>query len=196
MTKPRKLPLDDSRWLPLRETLQYCRMQPRPLFRIVDLVAAVRQEKIASKLEYLDTRSQPAQRKALLLTKDFFKHDADIVLFMNGLGLEPRRKGIPSPHTLSFWGPDLKKYWPAPPAASTKTDDRVRPGPKPKDDWPRWVASWLVLKAKEYPSELQNVDMLVKEAREVLNNENIFLPKDDKAVRKVLTDLLIFIRRR
>jgi hypothetical protein len=71
----------------------------------------------------------------------------------------------------------------------------ARPGPKPRDDWPRWVARWLILKATEYPKELQNVDALVEEVRDWLEDQEIFVPKDNKEIRRQIADLLHLIRR-
>jgi hypothetical protein len=72
---------------------------------------------------------------------------------------------------------------------------RVKPGPKPKDDWPTWVARWLVMMAVEYPDELRNVDGLVEGAREFLTSKGKFAPSEDKDIRKVLMDLLSLVRR-
>jgi hypothetical protein len=90
---------------------------------------------------------------------------------------------------------DLDKLYAARAGETAAVPARVTPGPKPTDGWPTWVARWLILKAKEYPTELRNVDALVREAREFLDNEQIFLPKDDKEVRKVLVGLLLFVQR-
>jgi hypothetical protein len=103
------IPLDDSRWWSLDETLKYCRS--RPLFRPEDLAAAVNQEQVHSKLEYLDRSSLPAKRIALLLTSEFFQHEAAIT---DRLALMPRTKKAAQmrPYELSFWANDIKKFWP------------------------------------------------------------------------------------
>jgi hypothetical protein len=71
----------------------------------------------------------------------------------------------------------------------------VRPGPKPTDDWDKWVARWLILKATESPNELRNVDALVEEVRDWLETRKRFAPKDNKEIRKQIADLLQLIRR-
>ena len=128
-TRSTTLPLDDPRWWSNAQTLQYCLAQP--LFRLADLVAAVRQEKVACKFEYRDERTQPAQRKALLLTVAFFEREADIdIEYFNSawVVLKPRREGVSlRPYTLSFWEPDLKKLW----TLSAEVPSAGAPSPPP-----------------------------------------------------------------
>ena len=91
--------------------------------------------------------------------------------------------------------PELDRLYAAPTKTASDDAARPKPGPKPKDDWPTWIARWLILKALEYPDELANVDALVGEARLFLQQEEIFTPQDDKRIRKVIADLLLLVKR-
>jgi hypothetical protein len=193
---PRKLPLDDPRWWSNAETLQYC--QARPLFRFADLVAAVRQEKVACKFEYRDERTQPAQRKAFVLTAAFFEREADIdIEFFNSawVVLKPRKEEVRlKPHTLSFWEPDLKKFWPDGAAAPAADDRRRKPGPKPTDDWPEEVAAELIRIAATNPKAFKNIDKLVKQIQTDFTDTDRFVPQDPKAVETLIRRLLKHVR--
>jgi len=106
------IPLDDSRWWWLGETLKYCRSHP--LFRLQDLADAVDQGQVRSKVEYLDRSARPAKRIALLLTSEYFQREAAIIPFWNTLALKDRtvESRERRPYVLSFWSPDIKKFWP------------------------------------------------------------------------------------
>jgi hypothetical protein len=102
--------LDDPRWWLLGETLKYCRSHP--LFRLQDLAAAVDQEQVRSKLEYLDQSTRPAKRIVMRLTSEFFQREAAIIVFWNSLALKVRTEKAARmrPYALSFWSPDVKKF--------------------------------------------------------------------------------------
>ena len=154
MSKRGKLPLASPNWWSLGETLKYCRAEH--LFREVDLIAAVEQEQVPAKVEYLDLRTKPARRVAKLLTKEFFEREAAIVHFWNTLALKPRTaEWRERKYSLFFWRPDLEKIWPpsSPPAAphddpATGVSPRRPPGPRAKKDWPMVVARELVRMAR------------------------------------------------
>lgn len=110
------LPLRSTDWWTLGETQTYC--QSRPLFRLEDLAAAVEQEQVPCKLEYLIESTRPAKQVVLLLTSEFFQHVAAIVPFWHSLALKGRTKNgmhmqVPRPHALYFWGPRVRELWPS-----------------------------------------------------------------------------------
>jgi hypothetical protein len=90
MSRPRKRPLDSPNWWLLGRTLQHCKSQP--LFTFADLVAAIEQEAVHVKLEYLDRSTKPARRRSKLLTSELPQ------LFISGTGWRlnlapPKRRG-------------------------------------------------------------------------------------------------------
>ena len=112
-------PLDDPRWWSHAQTLQHC--LARPEFVPADLVAAVREEQICTKLELRNDGSfPPLQMKPRRLTKAFFQKAAEIHGSCDATVLEGRHL---DPFTLCFWSPDLLKLWEAkvdPKPASSK----------------------------------------------------------------------------
>jgi hypothetical protein len=91
----------------------------------------------------------------------------------------------------------VTKHWPTTHEAEDQVTPHVTPGPKAA--WKMWVSRWLILKASEDGAEqLQNVDVLVEEAREYLRTklraEKISVPKDSKPIRRLIKDLLVLIR--
>jgi hypothetical protein len=190
--QPRRLPLDDPRWWTQAETLQHC--QAQPLFRLADLVAAVRQEDVACKFEYRDERTQPVQLKAFVLTAAFFEREADIdIEFFNSawVVLKPRKEEVRlKPHTLSFWEPDLKKFWPDRAAVPADESPSRKPGPKPTDDWPDALAIELIQIALNDPKVLKNIDALVTRMQADFAERGRFIPQDPKRVREEILRLL------
>jgi hypothetical protein len=126
-------PLDSPNWWPFGRALEYCRSQP--LFRDVDLIAAVEQGDVHVKLEQLDESTKPAKRISRVLTKEFFEHEAVIIRFWNTFEIKSRTPGrtLRRPYTLCFWQPDLDRLWP--PEATPTTSE-----PQPAKAQPR-VAS-------------------------------------------------------
>src|SRR5262249_8791557 len=67
-----------------------------------------------------------------------------------------------------LWEPDLDRLYSG---AQPDHDDGsgspppVKPGPKPRGDWPTLVAQWLIAVAADDRKRLQNVDALVTEAK-------------------------------
>jgi hypothetical protein len=109
--KSRRLPLQDPRWWSFGEVMQHCREDP--LFRQVDLVAAVEQELVGIKVEYLDLRTKPAKRVSQLLTARFFEREAAFIQFWGGFALRPRTAEWSNRrYSFFFWKPDIKKFWP------------------------------------------------------------------------------------
>ena len=88
------------------------------------------------------------------------------------------------------WQPDLDRIWP-PPAGSAPVDHdddsdappRVKPGPKPRGDWPTLVAQWLIEVAVEDPKRLQNVDALVDRRTKFFAQPDQVGTKDNKVLR-------------
>jgi hypothetical protein len=103
---------------------------------------------------------------------------------------------------------DLDKYYSTPttgerPAPTTagghRIDDdepRRKPGPKPRDDWPMLLAAKLIDVALNEPENLKNVDGLVQYMRGTFLPKQIdWAPADKEAVRKMIVQLLQFVRR-
>jgi hypothetical protein len=91
----------------------------------------------------------------------------------------------------------VTKRWPTMREGEDQATPHVTPGPKAA--WRIWVTRWLIMKASEDGAEqLQNVDVLVDEAREFLTTElkaeKIFVPKDNKLIRRHIKDLLTLVR--
>jgi hypothetical protein len=151
MSKPaksRRLPLDDSRWWSLGETLTYCRSQP--LFSLEDLAAAVNQEQVRSKLEYPDRSTRPAKRIVLLLTSEFFQREAAIIPFWSGLALQARTKKAVQmrPYALYFWEPDIKKFWPDRPVRNSPSNTTAALPARPSNRGAKAKYNWDVIVAE------------------------------------------------
>lgn len=101
-----------------------------------------------------------------------------------------------------IWQPDFDRIWPPPTGSAPLDHDDdsnspppVKPGPKPRGDWPTLVAQWLIEVAADDPKRLQNVDALVTEAKIFLRNQIKWAPKDDKDLRAKIRELLGSVRR-
>jgi hypothetical protein len=96
------------------------------------------------------------------------------------------------------WKPALAKRWPAafaPRVDAAQRSERHRPGPKPKDEWPKLMAAKLIHRAVYDPESLRNIDALVPIMKEFLQDEIGWAPKDPKEIRKEIVFLLQFVRR-
>src|SRR5262249_34968669 len=92
--------------------------------------------------------------------------------------------------------PSLPVTPPAEPSPSAdQRQQRHRPGPKPKDEWPTLVAAKMVYLALHDPEVLQNVDALARYMKKFLKDEIGWAPKDPKDLRRVIVTLLQFVRR-
>ena len=96
------------------------------------------------------------------------------------------------------WKPALAKRWPAvfaPPVDAAQRSERHKPGPKPKDEWPKLMAAELIHRAVYDAESLRNIDALVPLMKEFLEGEIGWAPKDPKEIRKEIAFLLQFVRR-
>ncbi|WP_338833541.1 hypothetical protein [Bradyrhizobium septentrionale] len=100
------------------------------------------------------------------------------------------------------WQLALDRLWPPPAgrapvehADASDAPSRVKPGPKPQDDWPTLIAQWLIEVAVDDPKRLQNVDALVIEAKLFLHNQTGRAPKENKELRDKIRELLERVRR-
>ena len=95
------------------------------------------------------------------------------------------------------WKPALAKLWPAafaPPVDAPQRSERHKPGPKPKDDWPKLMAAKLIHRALYDPESLKNIDALIPLMKKFLEDEIGWAPKDPKEIRKEIVSLLKFVR--
>jgi hypothetical protein len=96
------------------------------------------------------------------------------------------------------WKPDFDRLYSV---ARSDHDDGgespppVKPGKKPRGNWPMLVAQWLIEVAADDRQRLQNVDALVTEAKIFLRNQIQWAPKDDKDLRAKIRELLGRVRR-
>ena len=95
------------------------------------------------------------------------------------------------------WQPALDRIWPTAnaPVHDEHDDDsnaplRVKPGPKPREDWPTLLAQWLIAVAVENPKRLDNVDALVIDAQDQIK----WTPSDPKVLRAKMVELLRGVR--
>jgi hypothetical protein len=96
------------------------------------------------------------------------------------------------------WKPSLAKVWPAafaPPVNAPEVSERHKPGPKPRDDWPKLMAAELIHRALYDPESLGNIDALIPLMKEFLEDEIGWAPKDPKEIRKEIVSLLKFVRK-
>lgn len=80
-------------------------------------------------------------------------------------------------------------------AIAENPSQRGKPGPKPKDEWPKLVAAKMVHLALNDPEVLQNADALVRSMKKFLEDEIGWAPKDPKDLRREILTLLQFVRR-
>jgi hypothetical protein len=122
-------PLDSPNWWPQGKALEYCRSQP--LFRFDDLVAAVEQELVHVKVEYLDDSTKPAKRKSQRLTSEFFQRWA-VVWFWDRLAFKARTPGatLRRHALLYFWRPDLERHWSPVFPPSEPAPEKAKPEPE------------------------------------------------------------------
>jgi hypothetical protein len=152
MSRSRKLPLDSPNWWLLGQTLKSCRADP--LFRMDDLIAAVVQEQVHTKVEYLDRSTQPARRVTMLLTKEFFECKAKLVEHYNKLALIPRIAGRSyDRHLLAFWQPDLKKIFKL---DAERAESQRQAVEVPAKRGPPTVHDWLLIGAEIARRELRS----------------------------------------
>jgi hypothetical protein len=77
---------------------------------------------------------------------------------------------------------------------NTPSPSRRKPGPKHTDDWPIIVAAWLILIARDEPGRLNNADRLTADAGKFLDAEIGWAPQDPKQLRRIITELLQYVR--
>jgi hypothetical protein len=196
---------DNARWMPLEKDLRI-RIEETGDMRLA--VTGLEEETESGERPYMRINLKTGKRETGFM-KECCIHCSDEghVTVYRGKKNDPKRWDFFFPHPKDE-PPDYAYFVSRPPSeglgstSQLQADDEyvtpmrvVPPGPKPKDDWPRWVARWLILKATEDPSDLQNVDALVEEVRDWLEDEKIFAPKDNKRIRKEIANLLVLIRR-
>lgn len=79
------------------------------------------------------------------------------------------------------------------------TDDsdaapRVRPGTKPRGNWPEVLARFLIAVTADDKRRLQNADALVIDAQKFLHNHIGWAPSDPKVLRAKIVELLQDVR--
>ena len=200
---PEPLPLDDARWV-LITTLVKERLIERSGSgddAVRDLEQAMAQQGLRCMARSKDT----GERKMLPPT---IWEEITITWRGPQYGVIAEYRRRPGDHTwrqfmyrLFVWLPDLDRIWPLAVSApvdqgnvSDVTPQRVKPGPKPKGDWPTLLARWLIAVAAEGPKRLQNVDALVTDAQDFLDNQIEWAPKDNKVLRAKIVELLQDVR--
>ena len=121
MSKRGKLPLNDPRWLPLLEALEYCRLRiGSEFFASLELQQEFAAGRIRTAARYLDQRTQPPTSKVALLTRASWK-GRTLIWMRKGLLPNSFKKGLH--HSIIYvWRPDLEKRWPPPPPRDHATD--------------------------------------------------------------------------
>jgi hypothetical protein len=199
-----KLPLNDPRWIPIWTAidLRAAQIADREL-AVTDLERAMeggelrgmRRSRDSGECEYW---LEPSRREFT-----WFQYSREV---LEG----PRKPGVrlPTDDWLFYvWKPDYDRLFPVladddHSAGSVRADQddsnslpQVRPGPKPRGDWPTLIAQWLIAVAVDGPKRLQNVDALVVEANLFLHNRINWAPSDSKALRAKIVELLQEVRR-
>jgi hypothetical protein len=193
---------DDPRWLPIKAAHQRWveRTQDNEL-AFIELTKALRHD--------LRCRKQSATGERTLVEPAMWTPDRLMLCFGRD-GLRVVERVQPGESTVLtvrgwffVWLPDLDRFLP-PPAASTPVDDddasdepprRVKPGKKPREDWPTLVGQWLIEVAADDPKRLQNVDTLVGEAQDILDKEIGWSPSNTKRLRAVIVEWLKRVHR-
>src|SRR5262245_12334758 len=103
------LPLNDPRWWPYAQTLQYCRANPLYKFNDSDFLPAIGQGHVRVKIDYLDRSSNPPQPTSRILTPEF--SEAALVFWRASAEAKRELQRL-RPYVLSFWQPDIEKLWP------------------------------------------------------------------------------------
>ena len=204
-----KLPLDDPRWVSIEAAIELRTRQTGDLKSAVrDLTEAMAGGELRSQRRYIVRPSRPTD---VTLVKEelepaFWKsHVIDAHRTVFGLSVFIFR-GTPQRGVMdrveggfSIWMPDFDRLYSGEPRRAIEDDDSddppVKPGKKPHGDWPTLIAQWLIAVAADDRKRLQNVDALVVEANNFLRNRIKWAPKDDKALRKKIRELLKLIRR-
>ena len=188
-----ELPLDDPRWLLLKAAHQ--RLTERTgdgELATLQLTKALSQESGLRSM-HLSTTSERT-----LLPPGLWAARLILLFGTDGLSVLERRAEAPNnPKRLRgwvhVWHPDFERIWPAGSAPVDHDGDappRVRPGPKPRGDWPTLLARWLIAVAVENPEQLDNVDALVIEAQDQIK----VTPSDPKVLRAKMVELLRGVR--
>ena len=110
----------------------------------------------------------------------------------------PRALTIPLTNWAFYvWEPDAAKRWPAleQPADGASDAKPVKPGPKPRGNWPTLIQQWLLAVAADDPERLHNVDGLVIEAQAFLQDRLNWAPSDTKGLRAKIAEQLKLVRR-
>jgi hypothetical protein len=199
-----KLPLNDPHWIPIWRAidLRAAQIGDREL-AVTDLERAkeggelrgMRRSRDSGAYEYW---LEPSRREFT-----WFQYSREV---LEG----PRKPSVRLPTDgwlFYIWKPDYDRLFPAlsdddHSAGSVRADQddsnslpQVRPGPKPRGDWPTLVARWLIAVAVDDPKRLQNVAALVAEASLFLDERMKRAPSDNKVLRAKIVELLQDIRR-
>jgi hypothetical protein len=67
---------------------------------------------------------------------------------------------------------------------------RNKPGPKPTGDWHVELARFLIAKARDNPDALDNIEQLVRDAREALEDSIQWAPTEDREIRRMIQRML------
>jgi hypothetical protein len=164
MNKPRKLPLDSPNWMLVTAGYASLCVLLGSRLAAIDLHAALRDGSIPAMRRFAGRHKRLLRgpERERLLAEHWDEHrfmvlsDGSVEVVHVSAAL-PTGAEATNEYVYFLWKPALQRRWPVAFAIPQTVDTtRVQPGPKPKDNWPWWVARWLVQKAKEYPNELQN----------------------------------------
>ena len=195
-----ELPLDDPRWLLFRAAHQ--RLAERTHddeLAVIDLMELLAQ----GRLPCMARSTVTGERKRVAATAWvdeiellFWKNRPRVFSRHPSMCMVARRPTQVREQVHGWfyvWQPDLDRIW----STATATVDhdgnappRVKPGPKPRGDWPTQVARWLIAVAVENPKRLGNVDALVIDAQHQIKGT----PSDPKVLRARMVELLRGVR--
>ena len=188
-------PLDDPRWMPLTYLHKWLSEHTTGDDY---LAAAIMNAALASKPPMRCMRWDTVSRKhvpaAFWTDHEFYQ---DLMRWVVG-PRNPRALTIPLTNWAFYvWEPDAAKRWPAleQPADGASDAKPVKPGPKPRGNWPTLIQQWLLAVAADDPERLHNVDGLVIKAQAFLQDRLNWAPSDTKGLRAKIAEQLKLVRR-
>ena len=132
-----KLPLEDPRWWDWGRAIEHVR-QVRLNHAIADqeLATAINGRHVSCKMEWLDRRTDPPKRGAMLLEDSFFAAFRIKPGWGKLLSVSHRSDvRVPRDHVMYAWGPEIERIWPT--AAPTTT--QVREGQSKPGSADAWI---------------------------------------------------------
>jgi hypothetical protein len=206
---------DDPRWIPIKAAVQARERQAGALrLAIVDLEDAMRSGRLRAMRRDFETGERAHMAAAFWQDHfiDVFEATGSVWFFCRSPERpadRPRRFGaldhFPDVRLDTFalyiWRPDLGKLFGVAGAPIDHDDDDdsatppVKPGPKPRGNWPTLVEAWIAAMEKDGTNSPPNIDALMADAQIFLHNRLKWAPSNTKRLRKVIIEKLKLVRR-